>query len=189
MRVEQEASVGERLRLARENAGLSASAAADLIGVHENTIYSMEKDAEARQLQLVRKAAETYGMTMGDLFGAPSSQVPTELRPMLEPLLPFTLERRISIVRNIASNLRFMWANVAGTKDSDVTNDTGPSVLVSSLASTSAKDDELEEIAVPLPRSGASSESMETHARQTAGKRIRGRHGSTQSSKPKSAKG
>jgi transcriptional regulator with XRE-family HTH domain len=106
--------VGDRLKQAREAAGLSAAAAGKLIGVHENTVYALEKDAEAKTVRLVRKAAAVYGITDGQLFGEAEPRVPPEFRPLLEPLLPFDRPAREAIIRNIASNLGFMASMFAG---------------------------------------------------------------------------
>lgn len=106
--VEHGDPIGAKLRQAREDAGLSAEAAGKLIGVHENTIYATERDAESRQLSLLRKACIVYGITFAQLFGEAEPRIPSEFRPLLEPLLPFTLDQRIAIIKNIASNMGFM---------------------------------------------------------------------------------
>jgi transcriptional regulator with XRE-family HTH domain len=100
--------LGERLKQAREAAGLSAAAAGVLIEVHENTVYALEKDAESKTLKLVRKAASVYGITDAQLFGAAAPVVPPEYRPLMTALEPLDREARENIIRNIASNLRFM---------------------------------------------------------------------------------
>ena len=116
---------GQQWRQSRDEAGLSAQAAADLAGVHRNTIYDIEKDEDGVTLRVMKKVADVYGKSLGEIFrdDRTPERVPAEFQPLLEPLRLLTFPQRVSLIRNVASNLSYM-ATVYGS----VTNDTLRSV-------------------------------------------------------------
>lgn len=101
---------GQRWRAARLAAGLSADDAAQLAECSRNTIYDLEKDDQGVTLRIMLRVAAAIGTTIGEIFCDHTDQqerVPSELRPLLEPLMPFTKQQREQIVRNIAANMSF----------------------------------------------------------------------------------
>lgn len=117
-------SIGTRWRQARENAGLSAAKAAIVAGVHENTIYLLENDRknDGVTVRLCRRVADAYGVPLGEIFrddqGERPVRVPPELRPLHEFLQPLDVEARLSFVRNVVANARFM-AHLVAVGDGD----------------------------------------------------------------------
>ncbi len=101
---------GQRWRSAREAAGLSAAEAAELSGASRSTIYDLEKDDEGVTYRMMKQVATVYGITLAAIFADDNQteRVPIEFRPLLEPLMPLTQQAREAVIRNIASNLRFM---------------------------------------------------------------------------------
>ena len=101
---------GQMWRQGREEAGLSVVAAAELAGVHRNTIYDLEKDDDGVTLRMMKKVADVYGKSLGEIFRDDQTpeRVPVEFRPLLEPLRPLSFPQRVSLIRNVAANLSFM---------------------------------------------------------------------------------
>ena len=60
--------LAERLRARRDDKGLSRRHLADLMGVHENTVFKLEKNPERSLLETIEKAALALGINIGDLF-------------------------------------------------------------------------------------------------------------------------
>lgn len=104
-------TVGDKWKAAREMAGLTAIDAARLAGLHKNTIYDLEKGKDGATLRVMRHVADIYGKSLAEILttdATPVEVLPVEYRPLAEALQPLTFEARVSIVKNIASNLRFM---------------------------------------------------------------------------------
>jgi DNA-binding XRE family transcriptional regulator len=99
----------------REEAGFSATAAAEAAGVHRNTIYDLEKDEDGVTLRLMKRVADAYGKTLGEIFQDERTpeRVPVEFRPLLEPLRALDFPARVSLIRNVAANLNFMASQFA----------------------------------------------------------------------------
>lgn len=103
-------TIGDKWKEAREAAGLSAIQAADLAGLHRNTIYDLENDKDGVTLRVMKQVAAVYGVALAEIFAVNGERetVPSELRPLTDALSPLSHEARLAVVRNIASNLRFM---------------------------------------------------------------------------------
>ncbi len=66
--------LAEQLRARRESGGLSQRHLADLMGVHENTVFNLERNPERAMVKTVEKAAEALGINIGDLFSGATLQ-------------------------------------------------------------------------------------------------------------------
>lgn len=60
-------AIGERLRRAREDLGLTQQQLAEKLGVSQPTIHAWESGSMPRMKRL-RAVAEAYGLTLGDLL-------------------------------------------------------------------------------------------------------------------------
>lgn len=114
-------SVGERWKQAREAAGLSAAKAALVTGLHENTIYLLENDRknDGVTVRICKQVADAYGVTLGQIFcDEPDvTAVPPEVRPLTDLLAPLSAEARVSFIRNVVANARFMGQLVGTPSD------------------------------------------------------------------------
>lgn len=109
-------AAAQNWKAAREAAGLSALQAAELVGVHRNTIYDLENvEKDGVTLRIMKRAAAVYGITLGEIFREDddTGRAPRELQPLAEVLAPLPVSDRESVVRNIVANLLFM-ARIAG---------------------------------------------------------------------------
>jgi transcriptional regulator with XRE-family HTH domain len=61
---------GERLRCARENAGLTQLELADKTGIHRVNLNRYENDKVLPVVDVAHSLAETLGVTVEDLMGA-----------------------------------------------------------------------------------------------------------------------
>ena len=66
--------LAEQLRVRREGKGLSQRHLADLMGVHENTVFKLERNPERALVETIEKAAAALGINTGDLFSRATSQ-------------------------------------------------------------------------------------------------------------------
>lgn len=60
--------LAEQLRARRESKGLSQRHLADLMGVHENTVFKLERNPERALLETIEKAADALEINTGELF-------------------------------------------------------------------------------------------------------------------------
>jgi transcriptional regulator with XRE-family HTH domain len=60
--------LAEQLRSRRESRGLSQRHLADLMGVHENTVFKLERNPERALLETIEKAADALEINTGELF-------------------------------------------------------------------------------------------------------------------------
>lgn len=160
---------GYKYRVVADRAGLK--------GAHLSKILR-KADVSTDELERIARA---INIKPGDLLENSCGETRSIL-PLVEMLREFDTEA-IPHVMTVLESLRALRAcDPAGAINN---SPIGPSNLVSSQAST-AGDDSLEEVAMPLPRQGANSASMERHG-QAAG--TRRRHGSSTRSKTGSDKG
>jgi transcriptional regulator with XRE-family HTH domain len=66
--------LAEQLRARRERKGLSQRHLADLMGVHENTVFKLERNPERALLETIEKAAAALEINTGDLFSEATLQ-------------------------------------------------------------------------------------------------------------------
>jgi transcriptional regulator with XRE-family HTH domain len=66
--------LAEQLRARRESKGLSQRHLADLMGVHENTVWKLERNPERALLETIEKAAAALEVNTGDLFSEATLQ-------------------------------------------------------------------------------------------------------------------
>ena len=66
--------LAKQLRTRRESKGLSQRHLADLMGVHENTVFKLERNPERALVETIEKAAEALGINTGDLFAGATLQ-------------------------------------------------------------------------------------------------------------------
>jgi transcriptional regulator with XRE-family HTH domain len=78
--------LAEQLRARRERKGLSQRHLADLMGVHENTVFKLERNPERALLETIEKAAAALEVNTGDLFSEATLQCGKQLqaRDMLQ---------------------------------------------------------------------------------------------------------
>ncbi|QRI63775.1 ImmA/IrrE family metallo-endopeptidase [Shinella sp. PSBB067] len=76
--------VGERIRLARENAGKTQAAAADALGVARTTLVAMEKGSRKVKINELQKLARFFGTTANTLLRKEAIHV--ELAPKFRKL-------------------------------------------------------------------------------------------------------
>lgn len=73
--------LAEQLRTRREIRGLSQRHLADLMGVHENTVFRLERNPERALLETIEKAAEALGINTGELFYEATMQCGKPIQP------------------------------------------------------------------------------------------------------------
>jgi transcriptional regulator with XRE-family HTH domain len=66
--------LAEQLRARRERKGLSQRHLAELMGVHENTVFKLERNPERALLETIEKAALALEVNTGDLFSGATVQ-------------------------------------------------------------------------------------------------------------------
>jgi transcriptional regulator with XRE-family HTH domain len=78
--------LAEQLRTRRESKGLSQRHLADLMGVHENTVFKLERNPERALLETIEKAAYALDINIGNLFFGATLQCGKQLqaRDMLQ---------------------------------------------------------------------------------------------------------
>ena len=161
-------SAGERWKASREAAGFSAAKAADAAGVHENTIYLLENDKknDGVTVRLCKQVADVYGVSLAEIFSDPQTveRVPSELRPLQELLRPLDTDARVSFVRNVVSNARFM-AQLIATGDG---LSTGEARKPYSSASNAIRRDEPHEGVVLLSAGESEAETQAARTEATA---------------------
>ncbi len=175
--------MGSRWKGAREAAGLSVAQAAKASGYSEAHIYKVENGDDGATLRVIQKLADVYGVTLGEIFRDESQpvRVPSELRPMLEALAPLSQHARISVVRNIASNLRFMQMLSGGAEESLQIKGSNLPSSSTTMPELNPKGDTLDVVTLPAPRdaveSGALRRDRGPEGQAGAGRARRRQHG------------
>lgn len=141
-------TVGQRWRAARAAAGLSATQAATLVGVHKNTIHDLEKDKDGATLRMMRRVAAVYGISLGEIFATEPAResVPKELLPLVEFIDPLPFEDRVALVLNVTTNLRFAASLARAPRDVDPPALTDGRIYNPQLPNTARSDGEADSV-------------------------------------------